>query len=218
MKNYIIDGKGEEKYIRNVIKNPNGTMTIVFADGRVFKNISYSEDNLEKIIATEEAQADMGINNYRTFEGKKIFSKALTFISGIGVMGAAIGATYIPQINEALIGQSPIVVAAGVGVITILGTLPAYTKYCIDKSILKELDKLRYRKMHLSELKNFRDYPNALSGVNPRTARFMISAEDPFSILNIDEYNIEDLEKMITNINVEKEYNFTYRKANTRHS
>ena len=67
MKNYIVDKKGEEKFIREVKKCSNGTLTLKFADGKVFKNVTACDENINKIIETQEAQAKEGMMNYKTF-------------------------------------------------------------------------------------------------------------------------------------------------------
>ncbi len=216
MKNYTIDGKGEEKYIEKVIKKNDGTMYIVFADGRVFNNVLCCEENLEKIIATQEEQARKGIENYKVFKTNEVKSKALAVISGIGALTFSTGITMIPELQGFFDTQSPAVIATGVGVITILGTIPALVKLSRDKSKVKELEKLRYRDRNKKELDTFRDYPNALTGVDSSTAQWIKKHKDPFCILNIDEYDVEDLEQIISNINVEKEYNFTYIKEKSK--
>lgn len=214
LKNYITDGKGEEKYILEVIKNSNGTLTIKFADGRVFRNILACDDNIAKIIATQEEQAKRGIASYRTFVKKANFAKAQSAISGAIIAGIGTGIA----ISDSIISsQNPIIVAAGIGVVTILGMTPGLVKLVKNKGKIKELDKLRFRNEHIDDLREFRNYPNALSGVESHVVRFMRGTEDPFSILEIDQYQVDDLEQMMTNINVEKEYGFTYKKANSRH-
>ena len=65
MKNYIVDKKGEEKFIREVKKCSNGTLTLKFADGKVFKNVTACDENINKIIETQEAQAKEGMMNYK---------------------------------------------------------------------------------------------------------------------------------------------------------
>lgn len=212
MKNYAINAKDNEKYIQYVEKNRDGTITIVFADGRVFDNIVCCEENLEKIIAVQEEQAKKGIDNYKIFKTKENKSKALTLISGIGTLAVTTGITMAPAVNNALSSQSPVLVAAGVGLITILGTIPAFAKLRRDRGKVKELEKLRYRNKHKKELDSYAEYPNALAGIYPDTAKWISSTKDPFSILNIDEYSQYDLEQIVSNINVEKSYDFTYKK------
>ena len=54
MRNYITDKKGTEQFIREVKKGANGTLTLKFADGKVFKNITACDENINKIIETQE--------------------------------------------------------------------------------------------------------------------------------------------------------------------
>jgi len=216
MKNYILDGKGEDRYIQKVIKNTDGTLTVVFADGRVFKNISLCEDNISKIIAVQEEQAKKGIENYRVFAKKESAAKAGVVASGIGAFAISAGATFIPAVQTAISSQDSFVIAAGIGIITVLGMIPAYAKFRKEKSKVDELNKIRYRNQHLQELESFRDYPNAMSGVRPTVAKWMRREKNPFCILNIGEYELDDLVQMMTNIDVEKAYDFTYNKGKSR--
>ena len=216
MKNYIIDGKDTSQYIQDVSRNANGTLSIVFADGRVFKNIIFCDENIEKIIAVQEEQAQKGIEKYRVFKGRERASFLKTMLSGIGVFAASSAATYIPVVSDALQSKSSLSIACGIGAITVLGTIPAYVKLSRERSRVEELDKLRYRSEHLEDLQNFRDYPNALVGVNPSVANWMRKEEDPFCILYIDKYELEDLEQIVSNIQIEKTYDFTYKKGKMR--
>ena len=216
MKEYIINDRDAAKYIRDVRKGSNGTYVVEFADGRTFTNIEASQENLEKIIATQEAQAEYGIKNYAKFRDEEKASRRRTFFSGIGAMAVGTGLAFIPAVQNALSSQSPLTVVAGIGAITILGALPAYARLRRDKSRMVELDKLRYRNSHLAELDSFREYPNALSSVNPRVANWMRQESDPFCILNVDSYSKEDLEQIVENIHVEKQYDFTYPKRKLR--
>ena len=216
MKNYILDGKGEESYIAKVIECKDGSLSVKFADGRVFNNVEACDENLQKIIAVQEEQALKGIEHYKEFKTKECNATALTVLSGIGALGISTGVSMIPAVQTALSSENPVVVAAGIGVITILGTIPALTKLCREKKRVKELDKLRYRKNHLSDLKRFKKYPNSLAGVDTSVAEWMKTSDDPFCILNIDEYSRDDLEQIMSNIRVEKEYDFTYEKGKSR--
>lgn len=210
MRNYITDKKGTEQFIKEVKKGQNGTLTLKFADGKVFKNITACDENINKIIETQELQAKKGMSNYKTFVKRENNSRIAMAASGFAALAVGTGVTYIPQIQEALSTQSPVLVAAGIGAVTILGMIPAYCKLRKNKATVKEIDKLKYRETHMDELKTFRNYPNALSDVDSKVANWMKKESDPFSILNIDSYSRSDLEKIISNIDVEKAYNFTY--------
>ena len=216
MKEYILDGREASSYIRDVRKSKDGTLSVEFADGRVFKGVKESEENLSKIIATEEAQAKRGIENYTVFKRVEQASRFKTFLSGVGALAVGTGLTFVPSIQQMLHGQNPMITVAGVGAITILGMIPAYARLCHDKGVVRELDKLRFRGKHYEDLQSFREYPNALTGLSPQTANWIRNSKDPFSILNIDSYEKEDLEQIVENIGVEKQYDFTYQKRNSR--
>lgn len=216
MKDYILNEEEAASYIRDVRKNSNGTLSVEFGDGKVFSNIIECEENLQKIISAEEAQAKKGIENYATFRDEVRKSRKRTFLSGVGAFALSTGATFIPAVSSAISGQNPLFVCAGIGAITVLGMIPAYAKLKKDSSKVEELDKLRFRQKYFSALQNFRNYPNALSGINPQVANWIWRNEDPFCILNIDAYDKEDLEKIVENIGVEETYHFTYQKRSPR--
>jgi len=212
MKDYVLDKKEASHFIREVRQNPNGTLTVEFADGRVFTGIDACDENIETIIQAQEEQAKKGIAKYKVFKNHKSTSKALTVLSGLGSMAVGTAATFIPAVKALIDTQNPLTVVAGIGAITVLGAIPAYTRFRKDKAVVTELDKLRFRQDHLEDLQNFRNYPNSLSGVNPRVANWMSNCDDPFCILNIDEYDRDDLSQIVDNIEVEKAYQFSYRR------
>ena len=59
-----------------------------------------------------------------------------------------------------------------------------------------------------------RNYHNALGGLNRRAAAHFSESEDPYCILDIDEYEKKDLEIMMENIEKEESFGFTYKKTN----
>ena len=216
MKEYILDSREASSYIRDVRKSKDGSLTVEFADGRIFRGVHEDEDNLSKIIATQEEQAKRGIENYSVFKRAEMSSRFKTVLSGVGALAFGTGLTFVPSIQQALQGQNPMVTVAGVGAITILGMIPAYAKLHHSKGVVRELDKLRYRGKHFDDLESFREYPNALTGLNPQTANWIRNSSDPFCILNIDCYEKEDLEQIMENIEVERKYDFTYQKKKSR--
>lgn len=216
MKDYVMEPQDASSYILDIWKDGNGTISVQFADGRIFQKISACEENLQKIAAAQEAQAAKGIDNYVKFHKDETRCRRNTFFSGVGAFALSTGATFIPAVQNALSGQSPLIKVAGIGIITVLGMIPAYAKLTRASDKVQELDKIRYRDAHMSELSQYRDYPNSLSGMNPRTAAWFRSTEDPFSILNIDFYNRSDLEQIVDNIGVEKTYQFTYPRRGSR--
>lgn len=207
MKDYTLNEKDKAFYITDLIKNRDGTYSVRFADGNVFKNIEANQDNLNKINQIQEDQAREAVSKYKVFKNN--------------VNHSILGVT--ASLSTFLIGSSAIAIScfngvgvplkiAGVGVITLLGSIPSISKLNRDKSKIKELDKIKYRNQHIRELNSFRDYENSLSGISKDTARKVTYTSNPFSILNIDNYSKGELEYIVSNINVEKEYQFTYKK------
>ena len=216
MKDYIVDRNNSSTYIREVIRNNNGTLTVEFGDGQLFSNIAACDENIQKIIQTQEEQAKRGIEHFRTFVNQERSSKAKTILSGVGAFALGTGATFIPAVQEALSTQSPLVVFAGVGAITVLGMIPAYAKLRRNRQTVEELDKIRYRNVHLRELNRFREFPNSLAGIRPQLANWMIRQADPFCILHMDQYDKEDFMQIVSNIHTEETYGFTYAKRDSR--
>ena len=59
-------------------------------------------------------------------------------------------------------------------------------------------------------------YENSLSGINPDSRKNILNSRDPFSMINIDKFNKVDLENIVSNIDVERTYQFTYKKKQNR--
>lgn len=212
MKDYSLNEQEREQFITDVYEDTNHTLTVVFADGRCFRNLAITKENLEKIKMVQEEQAKIGLKNMEVFRKKKNLSSIATVASGVLAATASISAANIPAIQDSLQSQHPIVTIAGVGVITILGMIPAYTKLVKNCSILKELHKIKYRNRHQDMLNRYRQYPNSLEGID-HSARFTLQHdEDPFSVINMDYYSQEDLRTIVSNIEREEVYQFHYAK------
>ena len=212
MKDYIIDENERKQYITSFIREKNGTLSVEFADGRVFRNIEYNDENIEKIVGIQEEQARRGIDHYKVFKNNETKSRIKTAAAFIGTLGASIGATFIPAINQAIESANPLVVCLGIGAVTVVGTIPAYANLRRNSQIVEELDKIKYRNNHRRELATIREHENSLAGLDINRTGWMKRVEDPFSIANIDRFGIEDLETIVDNINVENQLGFTYAK------
>ena len=212
MKEYIITEEERKKYITNFARVNNGTISVQFADGRVFEDVEYCPENIEKLVKVQEAQAKRGIDHYRVFKNRMNASRVKTALSFAGTLGLSIGATMIPAVSEAVDSAHPLVVCLGIGALTVLGTIPAYAKLYRDTQVVDELDKLKYRDAHKSELDSMNNYSNALAGIERRKSNWMRRTNNPFSVINVDKYDIEDLEMIVDNISNEKSLGFTYAK------
>ena len=213
MKDYTLDDNERSCYILNVRRCRDNTYSIEFADGNVFNNIEVNKENLDKIVRTQEEQAKKAVSNYNKFAEKADRARfgAYTLATGL-LFGSCVG-SFIPSINNVIInyGGNPIRIAS-VGAITILGSIPLFTKYNREKSRLIELNKIKYRNQHISELRTFRNYENSLSGVRSDAAKKISHSTNPFSIINIDNFSQDDLENIVSNINIEEDYQFVYKR------
>lgn len=210
MKEYIIAEEEKKKYITNFKRDRNGSISVQFADGRIFEDVEYCPENIEKIVRVQEEQVKRGIDHYRVFKNRMNLSRIKTAISFAGTLGLSIGATMIPAVSEAVDSTHPLVVCLGIGALTVLGTIPAYAKLYRDIQVVDELDKLKYRDAHKSELDSMNDYYNSLAGIERSKKNWMRRSNNPFSVVNVDKYDIEDLEKIVENISNEKSLGFTY--------
>ena len=102
MKDFRLDRKADPKYILDVTtskdttrtedgKKVQETLSVKFADGRVFKNVNFDEENIAKIIAQQEKQAKAGVGNISVFEKRK--TKAGVISSAINITGKYVALT-----------------------------------------------------------------------------------------------------------------------------
>ena len=213
MKEYIIDEDEKKKYITYFGRDKSGNISIQFADGRVFENVEYNEENIEKLERVQEEQAARGLSHYKIFKNRLNVSKVKTALSFAGSLGLSIGATMIPAVSQAVDNTHPVVVCLGIGALTVLGTIPAYAKLYRDSKVVEELDKLKYRNSHRDELDSIDEYQNAFAGMNSGKSRWIKRTDNPFSVVNVDRYEIEDLQTIVENINNEKSLGLTYAKV-----
>ena len=215
MKDYSI-GENKKNYILYIDeKKENGTFDVIFADGSKFCDVEANDANLEKIIQIQERQAKEGIANKAVFVGRRTKAGVLTVLNA-GALAVGVSAiTNIPVINNLLATQDPRVVAAGIGTITILGTIPAVAKLFRENEKVAELEKLEYLSKHRRQLETYKQYHNVLKGINKGAALHFRKSSEPFCILDIDEYDKKDLEQMIENMEKEDSFAFTYKKKKT---
>ena len=208
MKVYVSDKDDKKKYIKTVEKGKNDSLKMTLADGRVFSNIQMSSENIDKINSVQEEQAKKGLDNYVTFKNNLTKSKIL--LASSGILGGALtgGLITLGGISNF---SNPVVLAIAGGLVTAFGVIPAAVKVVRDKLKVDELDKIRYRDNHIDDLAQYRNYNNALSGLGSKTSKYFKSADDSaFSIINIDNYSKEDLETIMSNIELEESLGLTY--------
>lgn len=214
MKDYSLTKEQQKDYLLDFKLKQNGeeeTYDVVYADGKVFGHVTANEENLAKIERVQEAQAKNGVANKHVFVSRRSKSGVLTALSAAVSGFAGYGLT----IMAATAGLMPegLPIAAGVGLITILGTIPAFAKLLKNHGKVKELEKIEYRDEHAEALAHIDDYANSLSGVSSKVVSLLEGEENPFSILNIDRFTQADLETIVDNMEREKKSGFVYTKA-----
>lgn len=208
MKVYVSDKDDKKKYIKTVEKGKNDSLKMTLADGRVFSNIQMSSENIDKINSVQEEQAKKGLDNYVTF--KNNLTKSRILLASSSILGGALtgGLIALGGVSDF---SNPVVLAIAGGLVTAFGVIPAAIKVVRDKLKVDELDKIRYRDNHIDDLTQYRNYSNALSGLGSKASKYFKSADDSaFSIINIDNYSIEDLETIMSNIEVEDKLGLSY--------
>lgn len=214
MKDYSI-GESKKNYILRIEEDTaNGTFNVVFADGSKFTDIEANDENIAKVIRIQEKQAKTGVANKAVFVGRKTKAGIMTALSAAATLGAATAVSSIPVVSEMLAGQNPVTVCAGIGMITILGAIPACAKLFRETEKVAELEKLEYLEKNKVKLANYRQYHNVLRGLNRRALTHFRENANPYCILDIDEYEKKDLEIIMENIRKEEEFGFTYKKTN----
>jgi hypothetical protein len=212
LKDYAIEGIDKSSFIVDVIKNNDNTYTVKFADGRVFTNIEANQDNLNIIEDTLEEQADIVTKNFALYSKRE--SKNLHTMIGSGVCSAFISSVIANYLSILIdLGDKPTAVICGIGTITVLSMIPSGIKLAKEKSRISEGKKIRFRNKNIDKLNSFDNYENSLAGLsNKQVKRIIDNTDNPFSLIDIDKYNEEDLHKIISNIERENKFKFTYKK------
>lgn len=213
MDNFALTTEEQKEYIQDfyLSEDENGsTYNVVYGDGRVFGNIENTEENLAKIEEIQEEQIDKAIQNKAHFKSKCTKSEFLTVATGMtlssvgGILANHIETTYANA-------PSILVLGTAVGVITILGSIPPYTKMRKNDKLLAQITKFEYRNNHIRELESIDNYANALSGLPEKLVEHIGKSKRPFSIFNSSEFTLKDLEMIIENMEREQKSGFQYR-------
>ncbi len=215
MRKYVLgrDGKqAKSEFITEVVDMGDGTLDVHFADGSVYHRVSYNENNLKKIKDIMETQASRGVENYSSFSIKTKVSKCMSFVVPLVVFSGTMS-----TITDQELESDPIVVATKVGLVTVLSAIPMGIKFIKDKRTSDELKKIDYCNSNKEQLSKFRDYENSLVGLSKEVQSMLLHPSfnfdgDPFSILNVDNFSIKDLEKIMQNIEKERKLGFEYKK------
>ena len=211
MKDYSLDEESKKRYIVNVRANRDKTFDVLFADGSELRGVEATSENYLKVKRVLEEQAKMGLDNYSRFEGQKNKHTVLAAIKALGLTAAGVGVCSIPQVGDIILKEPPVAAICGVCAVTVLGTMPSIVKAVKNSSKVKELDKIKYRNDHRRELESISRYPNSLNGINSNLRHIIREEDDPFSMLNVDDYSMDDLEKIVDNVLKEEDFQFTYK-------
>ncbi|MBR2828189.1 MAG: hypothetical protein IKE70_03055 [Bacilli bacterium] len=205
MKDYSLDREAKERFITNVVYHRNHTFTIYFANGKKISGIDSTKENLLKVKKVLDDQARRGIESSSVFERKKSNSGLLAAVSTAGFVSSLIWANSSEMTKSSSIG------IYGLGAISLLAGIPSFVDYIRNKKKIQELDKIRYRNENMRKLESIQKYPNSLNGVSSRLKDIISRDKDPFSMFHLDDYSKEDLENIVSNIELEEDFQFTYR-------
>lgn len=227
MKDYRLDRKADPNYIVDVTSKTSGavdgkkveTLSVKFADGRVFKNIVCDENNIDKIIKQQEKQAKKGVENINVFEKRRTKAGILT---GTAIIYGPLVSKMVDSISNAANQTESDPVSFGIltGVITLGSLIPGVYSLLKNHEKVKELKKIKFLNSNKNVLQTYPDYENALVGLPKSKQKWFEEmkqeGEDPFCITEIDMYTENDLKQIIENMDTEKAYQFTYVPRQTR--
>lgn len=210
MKDYRKDKKGD--YITTIkqktLDDETEVLDVIFADGRVFKNVLCNKKNMQKIVEQQERQAEEGIAILPELKKRLTCRGIITGCAGVisGIAGY--------EVVNSLQTDEPLILPLSIGLLTVttfmVGLVPLIKKHLA----IKELEKIKFREDNRHDLRAYIYYPNSLVGVNDKAADILIDAQkqklDPFYTINIDCFSKKDMEKIVENVKTERKYQFTY--------
>ncbi len=211
MKDYSMNEAEKNNYIIDVrrVVNENGEeeFQVVFADGEVFSGIEANEENLQKVEEQMQKQAHTGMARLSSFVKRK--SKAV----GAMILGGAATVASTIMFTTDFMNTAPTeVLPTAIGVIGVFSLIKGGEVYLKTAPKVKELRKIKYLDNHRKTLQDYNDYPNALEGLSNKRIDYFEEIEEPFLMVDLDDYTQEDLQTIMKNINREKEFQFTYNK------
>lgn len=213
MQDYSLTKKDQKNFVISYKKEQDGTYSVTFADGSVFKHIEANEENIEKLESLLDSQIKDGKKRYNLLRKRTKCSMGVMVATPVAIATASTLVTNIPAIDSVMSTYNPVGLACGIGVITILGSIPAYCKMRRNLDAVLEIDKIKYVESHRDVLDTFREHPNALVGISERTQTFIRSKRDPFNVECLQRISLTDLRKIVENIEKEESLGFTYKKV-----
>lgn len=191
------------------------TLDVYFGDGRVFRNLVFNKENLEKINKKQEEQVTEAIENLPEFEKRHKKAKLTTLAGTIvgPIAGTALAVATVPGTSAE---TEALKFFLTLGVVTLGCMAPGGYKLIKSYPLITQLRKFKFRNEHQEDLDNFDQYENALEGLEPEKADLFVSTKEnggnPFSAMNVDSYTQDDLETIVDNIEREKAFQFVYAK------
>lgn len=227
MKSYRID---KSKYPTDILEvtigepiedeqgNPisKDSLDVHFADGRVYTRLENEPENIAKIHAKQEKQVEDGISILPRLKRRRTLGGITRGIfSLVGTIAAPIFSNQIilPTFD---VEADTVKMAITGGILAVTGLAGAIGTgvYLKNKNLaIDELEKLKYRNDHSSELNSIDEYPNSLVGLSQKQIdriESYESDEDPFNVGVVDSYTKKDLETIVSNVEREKEFGFQY--------
>ena len=206
------DEKDDNYITKYVINDSNISATI--SNGKyekpiIFDQIENNDENIENLNRRMTTQLKRAINNKDRFVLKRNISRVIT------TTGVIVGSLSVFTHDRYI---------AAAGAIALGGAIFAGLKARSKSKDLEEIKKAELISDNMHNLKHLEDYPNALAAseedfvVNAEETDLLITKVDDKDVVNanrIDEYDLEDLEKLIKNIDREKNMRFIKTKKNS---
>ena len=211
MKCYAKNKEEKKIWIKKVLQHGD-KYEIVFADGTRFL-ADVNKENFDKLMEELEIQADTAVEKLPTLVFKKTLSGIMIPTVFTAIPAAYCGVCSIPAVQDLVNSQDPMKILIGLGVITVLGTIPVCAKFVKNRGMVAEAKKLKYRADHREELEDVADSlidSNILVGVSPKARRHFETQDNPMSIYYIDEYDEKDLRRIVSNIHREEHLGLSY--------
>ena len=209
MRDYTFKDEDKSKYIVRIINNNDNAFDVEFADGSFLIGIENNEENLSIVNRKMEEQAKLGVKRHFVFNNHKAASTVGFVVSLVGVAGLGVLASRIPKVQETF-SQDKNIVLAGIGSLSVVLSMPAFVKMRENIKKVRELDKIAFRNKNIDKLDSYSNYNYSLNGINSRVKKIIKESRDPFSMLHIDDYSLNDLKTIVSNVDKEEEFHFTY--------
>ncbi|MBQ8132189.1 MAG: hypothetical protein IJ193_06835 [Bacilli bacterium] len=209
MQDYTKKFDEKKTYIKKIEKakrNGEEFYKVKFADGTTFYKVSTDKESLKQLMDVQEQQASLGIEREKEIEKKNngYILKTIACAAITGFIGGTTAAGIYPfHMNGPEVG-------IGLGTIALGAAAYSFFKFVETRKQLKEIKKIAYRNQNEKDLKEFKNYENALTGLSRGKKKYFEETEYPYSIVNTNYFTKKDLQQIMDNIDREKTYKFKY--------